>query len=58
MEQVLRVRGLEVVDDSGQARITLGVNSDGTAAIKLNDSAGRIGVGLHALEGGANDQAL
>jgi hypothetical protein len=52
MEQVLQVRGLEVVDDSGQARITLGVFPEGVK-IELLDATGKVRIRLAVLPEGS-----
>jgi hypothetical protein len=51
--QVLRVRGLGVVDTAGRERITLGVGSDGVPAVRFNDAAGRQRLRLAVLPDGS-----
>ncbi len=38
---ILRARGLEIIDASGTVRISLGIQQDGTAEILLSELAGR-----------------
>lgn len=50
---ILRGRGLELVDDRGQVRARLDVESDGGVVLRLLDRSGTIRVKLGAGEGGS-----
>ena len=51
--QVLRVRAIELVDDNGQVRAQLNVESDGEVVFRLRDAKGTIRVKLGASEDGS-----
>lgn len=51
--EVLRARTIELVDDKGQARAQLKVESDGEVVFRLRDSRGTIRVKLSASEDGS-----
>ena len=51
--EVLRVRAIELVDDNGQVRAQLNVESDGEVVFRLRDAKGTIRVKLGASEDGS-----
>ena len=51
--EVLRVRSIELVDDDGQVRAQLNVESDGEVVFRLRDAKGTIRVKLGASEDGS-----
>lgn len=52
-DSVLRVRGLELLDASGQIRAQIAVEPDGEAVFRIRDSAGTIRVKLGAGDNGS-----
>jgi hypothetical protein len=58
VQEVVRAKRFEVVDDQGKRRAALGLTADGSPAFWLYDATGKTRVELHVLPDGSTDLLL